>query len=129
MATDYPDVITWMGVSPELILPGSPDTRKFLSIPELNRKYAQTDVYDIQEMNDLFLKHFAIGLKRQDILDAIKDIFENLRKKAPNTCLDGKGLRVPDEEEYVKPYRPWEEGHLCYTDFIKDEKNQVTPPV
>jgi hypothetical protein len=122
MVTDFQDVITWIGVSPELILPGSPDSREFLAVPELQRRYSNSDIYDIQEMNDLFLLHFSDGLRRSDILDAIKDVFGYLRKNAPNTCLDGKGLRVPDEEEYVKPYRPWEEGHLCYTDILKDRK-------
>lgn len=120
--TDFQDVITWIGVSPELILPGSPDAKRFLSVPELGRTFSQADVYDIQEMNDLFLKHFSSGLRRRDILDAIREIFGTLRKSAPNTCLDGKGLRIPDEVDYVHPYRPWEEGYLCYTDFLKKRK-------
>ena len=37
------DNITWILISPQLILPGSPDYKAFLQIPKMHKKYANAE--------------------------------------------------------------------------------------
>ncbi len=103
---DYENV-TWILMSPQLILPGSPDYKSFLQLPRMSRKYANQDLIDIKEINQDFLSQFTPDLTRQEILTEIKQTFEEIRKKGrKDLILDIKGV-VKDEEEYVSPSRPY----------------------
>ena len=99
---------TWILISPQLILPGSPDYNALLQMPNMDQKYRHEDLIDIVEINEDFLKYFAPSITRERILDSIKDTFNDIRKKRDDVVLDVKGV-VEDEEEYIEPGRPYSE--------------------
>jgi radical SAM superfamily enzyme YgiQ (UPF0313 family) len=102
---DYENV-SWILISPQLILPGSPDYRLFLQSQKMINKYGKEDLIDIPEINRDFLKHFAPDLTREQIIDEIKQTFDEIRIKDHQPVLDVKGV-MPDEEEYISPRRPY----------------------
>jgi len=106
---DY-DNVTWILISPQLILPGSPDYKALLQMPRMHKKYAGQDLIDIVEINQDFLGQFTPGLTRQDVVDEIKMTFDDIRKKGrADLVLDVKGV-VAGEEDYINPNRPYAEG-------------------
>lgn len=110
MLADY-DNVTWILISPQLILPGSPDYKALLTRPRMYKKYAGQDLFDIAEMNQDFLRQFTPDLTRPEIVEEIKRTFDDLRKKdRKNLVLDVKGV-VDKEEEYINPTRPYVENH------------------
>lgn len=102
---DY-DNVTWVLISPQLILPGSPDYRALLQMPKMHKKYAEQDLIDIVGINQDFLRNFAPYLSREEIVEEIKETFSDIRKTNPKIVLDVKGI-VEKEEEYITPYRPY----------------------
>ena len=100
------DNVTWILISPQLILPGSPDYRALLQIPQMNRKYANEDLIDIVGINQDFLRLFAPDLTREEIIEEIKSTFDDIREKGRKPTLDVKGV-VEKEEEYIQPSRPY----------------------
>ena len=105
MLADYGNV-TWILISPQLILPGSPDYKALLTRPRMHKKYAEQDLIDIVEINQDFLSQFTPDLKREDIVEEIKRTFDDIKKKNKHVVLDVKGV-VGKEEEYVNPSRPY----------------------
>lgn len=104
--SDYNNV-TWILISPQLILPGSPDYRALLQIPRMHKKYANQDLIDIVEINKDFLEQFTPDLAREDIVEEIKNTFEDIKKKNKKVVLDVKGV-VKQEEDYINPERSYE---------------------
>jgi anaerobic magnesium-protoporphyrin IX monomethyl ester cyclase len=105
------DNVTWILISPQLILPGSPDYKALLTRPKMHKKYSGQDLIDIAEINQDFLRHFTPDLTRQEIIDEIKRTFEDIRKKdRKDLVLDVKGV-IDKEEEYIKPNRPYAETY------------------
>ena len=100
------DNVTWILISPQLILPGSPDYRALLQIPQMNRKYANEDLIDIVGINQDFLRLFAPDLTREEIIEEIKSTFDDIREKGRKPTLDVKGV-VEKEEKYIQPSRPY----------------------
>ena len=98
--------MSWILVSPQLILPGSPDYRMLLQMPGMNAKYGSEDLIDIVGINRDFLKYFSPHIRREEILEEIKDTFGEIKKKRPELILDVKGV-VKEEEEYIDPNRPY----------------------
>lgn len=93
--------VTWILISPQLILPGSPDYRSFLDIPEMHKKYADKDLVDIVEINKDFLECFSPGLEREMIIDELRDTFEDIKATNPKIVRDVKGV-VQEEEEIIR---------------------------
>jgi radical SAM superfamily enzyme YgiQ (UPF0313 family) len=94
------DNITWILISPQLILPGSPDYKALLSIPKMSKKYAKEDLIDVVEINRDFLTFFSPGLQREDIVEEIKQTFSDIRENNTEVVLDVKGV-IAGEEEYI----------------------------
>ncbi|MEW5896234.1 MAG: hypothetical protein AB1668_00950 [Nanoarchaeota archaeon] len=110
MLVDY-DNVTWILISPQLILPGSPDYRALLTRPKMYKKYVKQDLIDTVEINQDFLRHFTPDLTRQEIIDEIKRTFDEIRKKdKKDLVLDVKGV-IDCEEEYISPTHPYAESH------------------
>jgi radical SAM superfamily enzyme YgiQ (UPF0313 family) len=110
MLADY-DNVTWILISPQLILPGSPDHKALLTRPRMQRKYAKEDLIDIVEINQDFLRHFTPDLTREEIVNEIKRTFDDIRNKGRDELvLDVKGV-VGEEEEYINPSHPYIENH------------------
>ena len=107
---DY-DNVTWILISPQLILPGSPDYKALLTRPKMHKKYAEQDLTDIVEINQDFLRHFTPDLTRPEIIEEIKRTFDDIRmKNRKDLVLDVKGV-IDSEEEYITPTRPYIESH------------------
>jgi len=100
------DNITWILISPQLILPGSPDYKAFLQIPKMHKKYAKQDLIDIVEINKDFLRYFTPDLTRENIIEEIKLCFGDINKINKSIVLDVKGV-VGEEEKYIGSYRPY----------------------
>jgi radical SAM superfamily enzyme YgiQ (UPF0313 family) len=102
---DYPNV-TWILISPQIILPGSPDHYKLLEKEAMQDKWGNKDLIDITEINQDFLRFFAPELTRGKILETIGSIFADIRAKTPDRrlVLDIKGV-VPEEEKTIAPRR------------------------
>jgi radical SAM superfamily enzyme YgiQ (UPF0313 family) len=108
MLADY-DNVTWILISPQLILPGSPDYRALLTRPRMHKKYAEQDLIDIIEINQDFLRHFTPDLTRQEIIEEIKNTFEGIKQKnRKDLVLDVKGV-VDKEARYINPNHPYAE--------------------
>ena len=103
------DNVTWILISPQLILPGSPDYRALLQMPKMNRKYANDDLIDIVGINQDFLRLFTPDLTREEIIEEIKRTFDDIRQKDRKPILDVKGV-VEKEEKYIQPNRPYSVG-------------------
>lgn len=103
---DY-DNVTWILISPQLILPGSPDYRALLQMPKMQKKYSKQDLIDIVKINRDFLKQFTPDMKREDIIEEIKSTFKDIRNKNKKIVLDVKGV-VDKEEDYINPCRDYE---------------------
>lgn len=99
---------TWILISPQIILPGSPDYRALLQMPKMKRKYADQDLIDIAEINRDFLKYFTPDLTREQIVEEIKNTFADIVKSNGKVVLDVKGVKK-DEEAYISPNRPYTE--------------------
>lgn len=101
----YPNV-TWILISPQLILPGSPDYRQLIEKPKMRQKWPKQDLINIAEINRDFLKYFAPELSREAILHEIKEIFAHVRSNTPKRrlVLDVKGVTA-EEEQYIMPRR------------------------
>ena len=93
---------TWILVSPQLILPGSPDYNALLQMPLMHNKYYQKDYIDITEISNDFMRYFVPNLTRKEIINTIKETFSKINN--PNTILDIKGVTA-EEEIYIKPRR------------------------
>lgn len=102
---DYNNV-TWILISPQLILPGSPDYKALLQMPRMHKKYAEQDLLDIVEINQDFLRQFTPDLTREEIVEEIKRTFDDIGKKNRKLILDVKGV-VRSEEDYINPNRPY----------------------
>lgn len=102
---DYPNV-TWILVSPQLILPGSPDYRLLLTIPGMEKKWGNEDLIDLVKINRDFLRFFTPELTRERILEEIRSIFAAIRQTGSRAVLDVKGV-VPDEEKVIQPRREY----------------------
>lgn len=100
------DNVTWVLISPQLILPGSPDYKALLQIPRMYRKYGNEDLIDIEEISTDFLRQFVPSLTRQKIIEEIRQTFGEIHGKRPNLVLDVKGI-VSGGESYIKPNRPY----------------------
>lgn len=98
------DNVTWILISPQLILPGSPDYRALLQIPRMHKKYVEQDLIDIVEINRDFLEQFAPDLAREDIVEETKNTFDDIKKRNKKVVLDVKGV-VRSEEDYINPNR------------------------
>ncbi len=101
------DNVTWLLISPQLVLPGSPDYRALLQMPLMKVKYATQDLIDIPEINRDFLAQFAPALSRETLLQEIAACFDDVRAKNKHVILDVKGV-VGKEEGLVKPRRGYE---------------------
>ncbi|MBW2995888.1 cobalamin-dependent protein [Candidatus Woesearchaeota archaeon] len=101
--------VSWILVSPQLILPGSKDYKALLQMPEMMKKWGNEDLIDIPEINRDFLRWFAPETSRDYILGEIKDTFDDIKTISSNIVLDVKGV-VGEEEKYVGPYRPYSES-------------------
>jgi radical SAM superfamily enzyme YgiQ (UPF0313 family) len=99
------EIVTWLLMSPQLILPGSADYWALMQMPGMNIKYSRQDLVDIVGINEDFLKYLA-ALKRNEVLEGIKDVFNHIRGKRKDIVLDIKGV-VAEEEAYVKPERDY----------------------
>ena len=100
------DNVTWLLISPQLILPGSPDYKAFLQMPRMYKKYGKEDMIDIAEINRDFLTYFAPCITREKVIDEIKTTFEDIRRRNEDVTLDVKGV-VGEEETYINPSRPY----------------------
>lgn len=99
--------VTWILISPQLILPGSPDYRALLQYPHPYRKYASEDLIDIVKINQDFLKTFTPELTREEIVEKIKETFTAIRlKNRIDLVLDVKGV-IKSEEEEINPSRQY----------------------
>ncbi len=106
MLAEY-DNVTWILISPQLILPGSPDYKALLTRPRMHLKYATQDLIDIVEINQDFLRQFTPDLTRPEIIEEIKRTFDDLkRKKRTDLILDVKGV-VEEEERKINPDRTY----------------------
>lgn len=101
------DNVTWILMSPQLILPGSPDYKMLLQIPSMGMKYAYRDLIDIPEINRDFLRYFAPELTRERILEEISHTFEAISARGrKDLVLDVKGV-VGEEEIEINASRPY----------------------
>lgn len=102
---DFPNV-TWILISPQIILPGSPDYHRLLERSEMREKWGNADFIDIADINRDFLRHFAPELSRERVLDEIKLAFADIRSRTLNRrlVLDIKGV-LADEEMAISPRR------------------------
>lgn len=104
--------VTWILISPQLILPGSPDYHALLQMPRMRKKYAGEDILDIVEINTDFLRQFAPDVTREEIVEEIKRTFDDIRnlhgvfENGRKLVLDVKGV-VDAEEEHITPRRPY----------------------
>lgn len=98
--------VTWILISPQIILPGSPDYRRLLKMPGMRAKWGNVDIIDIADISRDFIKHFAPELTREKVLEEIGSVFEDIRAKTPNRklVLDIKGV-MANEEASVNPRR------------------------
>lgn len=102
------DNVTWILISPQLILPGSKDYKELLKKLSMREKYGSADLIDIVGINRDFLSHFTAGLAREEILAEIKNTFEDIRKSRNKPVLDVKGV-IAKEEAEIQPERPYAE--------------------
>lgn len=102
---DYPNV-TWILISPQLILPGSPDYRSLLTMPGMDKKWGKEDLINLVKINRDFLRFFTPELTRKKILEEIKSVFAEIKKTGNRAVLDVKGV-VPHEEEEIQPRREY----------------------
>lgn len=100
---DYPNV-TWILISPQVILPGSPDYRLLLKRPGMQEKWAGADLLDIADANRDFLRFFSPSLTREEILEEIRMAFADIKQTASQAVLDVKGVN-PAEEKVIQPRR------------------------
>lgn len=102
---DYKNV-TWILVSPQIILPGSPDYRHLLKMPGMQEKWKNADLSSIPEISRDFLYYFTSGLTREMVLEEIRSTFADIRAKTPNRrlVLDIKGV-IEEEEQNIFPRR------------------------
>ncbi|MFA5176101.1 MAG: hypothetical protein WC413_02480 [Candidatus Nanoarchaeia archaeon] len=97
-----PSLSDWILVSPEMLLPGSPDFRNMLEeFPEMKENYENKDIISLIQSNKDFLKCYT-KLDRNIILTYLKITGELIKKLNPNATYDVKGIGL-DEEEFVKP--------------------------
>ena len=101
---DY-DNVSWILISPQLILPGSPDYRNLLQEDGMSEKYSEQDLIDIVEINKDFLRYYS-ELTREDIIKEIKSIFEVIETINNRIVRDVKGV-IATEEEFINPYHPY----------------------
>ncbi|MCX6799015.1 MAG: hypothetical protein NTW59_02885 [Candidatus Diapherotrites archaeon] len=69
--------VRWLLLSPLTLLPGSPFFKRFMSIPEMQRKYQGKDLLDAVEMNQDYLSLFS-SVSRNEIIESIREIKESL---------------------------------------------------
>jgi radical SAM superfamily enzyme YgiQ (UPF0313 family) len=100
------DNVTWILISPQLILPGSPDYRRLLDIQEMHKRYAGQDLINIVEINKDFLAHFTPTLAREEIVEEIRNAFEDIKRTNSRITLDVKGV-VNEEEKQIHPQRSY----------------------
>lgn len=110
------DNVTWLLMSPQLILPGSPDYKALLTRPKMYKKYAGQDLIDIVEINQDFLMYFTPDLTREEIIEEIKKTFDDIKREykreygekegREKLVLDVKGVSQ-SEEEFISPNRPY----------------------
>ncbi|HJX50185.1 MAG TPA: hypothetical protein VJ438_01850 [Candidatus Nanoarchaeia archaeon] len=105
---DY-DNVSWILISPQLILPGSPDYRALLQMPKMQKKYSKQDLFTITEINRDFLAQFTPDIERGEIIEEIKTTFEDIKNKNKKVVLDVKGV-VNEEEDYINPNRSYEKN-------------------
>jgi radical SAM superfamily enzyme YgiQ (UPF0313 family) len=96
--------VTWILISPQLILPGSPDYRQLLEQPGMLDKWGKADLIDLPEIHRDFLHFFAPGLTRNGILEEIQSTFSDIKQTSSRAVLDVKGV-MPPEEEFIQPRR------------------------
>ncbi len=96
---DYGNV-TWILISPQLILPGSPDYKALLQMPTMQKKYAKQDLINIVDINKDFLKQFTPDITRENIIEEIENTFEDIKSKNNKITLDIKGV-IEREEDYI----------------------------
>ena len=102
--------VTWIGASPEILLPGSPDYVNYLLLnPNLKAKYKKEDLINVKQAHKDMLKYVSPEIIREDVIGSIKEAFTNAKKNNPNIILDGKGL-TPEEEKQAECYRPYLEN-------------------
>ena len=103
------DNVTWILVSPQLILPGSRDFRALLQMPDMQRKWGRQDLIDILDISRDFMRFFSPGLTRDYVIEQIKGTFDSIRKtREKDIVLDVKGV-VDWEEKAIQPKRPYSE--------------------
>lgn len=102
---DFPNV-TWILISPQIVLPGSPDYHRLLKMPGMQTKWRNVDIIDIADISRDFIKHFAPELTRERVLEEIRTVFADICAKTTERrlVLDIKGV-LADEEEAVNPRR------------------------
>lgn len=98
--------VTWLLMSPQLILPGSPDYRALLQMPKMMKKWEYEDLIDIMDISKDFLRYFTPTLTREEIVEEIKQTFRDIRKKNSRIVLDVKGV-VGEEEADIEASRPY----------------------
>ncbi len=99
--------VTWILVSPQIILPGSPDYKKLLENKKMERKYSKQDLIDLVGISRDFIKIFCPTLTREFIMYEIKETFDDIRKqRQKDLVFDVKGV-VPDEERFINPNRQY----------------------
>jgi radical SAM superfamily enzyme YgiQ (UPF0313 family) len=102
--------VTWILMSPQLILPGSPDYRALLTRPGMHRKYNDEDLIDIPEISRDFLRNFVPSIDRDGIVGTIGETFADIRMFGrKNLVLDVKGV-TKEEEEMINPSRDYAKG-------------------
>ena len=94
--------VTWLLVSPQLILPGSPDYRRLLNQPGMQDKWGSADLIDIPDIHQDFLKFFAPTIDRKTIVKKIGETFAKIRQFNNWSVLDVKGV-MPAEETIIQP--------------------------
>jgi radical SAM superfamily enzyme YgiQ (UPF0313 family) len=90
--------VTWILVSPQLILPGSPDYRRLIRDKKMQTKYASQDLLDIEEISKDFLARFTT-VTRESIINEIQQLFHAITR--PEVILDVKGV-TQKEEKLIK---------------------------
>jgi len=102
--------VTWILVSPLLVIPGSPDYGALLQMPGMAEKYADQDSIDIVEASNDFHRFFTPELTREDVIEEIKYNFDCIRSMGrTDLVLDVKGV-TPEEEDYINPNRRYAEA-------------------
>ncbi|MFH1588995.1 MAG: hypothetical protein ABIB43_00315 [archaeon] len=97
--------VTWILISPQLILPGSPDHKAFLQMPLMNKKYCWQDHINLEEISSDFMQYFTPSLTRKRVVETIANTFSSIKRKE-NLVLDVKGVTA-EEENYIGPRRSY----------------------